>query len=579
MTSEASKKLLDELNRVRNVALHEVDMMEIEKMTDKMKGKRLLFLFQCDLLPGRQSTILEKKADRDTDKRSRVSYTTKVCCWIFLTVLNLGMLFYIMLFAFTQDRNHQNAWFQSFILWLLIEVCLSSTTSVLFLHVVLPSVITKDVQIVKKRLIESIRSHHNYVGSDSHEKSESEFNAAKYLFVSTRVANHYPQLRESQIISRFSTPWPRFSKTKRTNDTAAYQYNIYTLSKAIKTVILVVVMNMLNFPESILDIFIEEISVVFQIYLVFFHIQLWNIFPLFAFVPGLVFVAVLHFIFVSDTADSRARVAEILRYSKKENNYEHKDDDNESHSDSTSYHVHDHHTSNFPSINVLERNNSFVSLVSNSTAENDCNKWTTNTDRPTELYLKNDRITYDNDGKNSEEDDENYGFDNNYDFIEPIIENVVRSARLKEESRKDNVNALVVDVKSGRSHSDRYAPNKYSDEEYLPAVKIKSSSTKIGYNDKSINSLDIRDNINSQRIVPIDSVIDYTTDQYLEEIVSSEEFYAPQRSSSREDNETRFVTVSDLDQVEREPYHYVKSPRHSQNVLVDFDDNQDVDEY
>ncbi len=71
--------------------------------------------------------------------------------------LNIGMLFYILLFAFSQTSHRQGAWALSFFLWLCVDVILVSSGIVIFTHIFVPSLIMKDVHKIKQRLVDSIR--------------------------------------------------------------------------------------------------------------------------------------------------------------------------------------------------------------------------------------------------------------------------------------------------------------------------------------------------------------------------------------------------------------------------------------
>jgi low affinity Fe/Cu permease len=73
--------------------------------------------------------------------------------------LDLGMLFYIFLFAINQDTHHQLAWGRSLALYLLLDITFISSFTVIFYHVLLPMMIHRDVQKIKKKLSESVRDY------------------------------------------------------------------------------------------------------------------------------------------------------------------------------------------------------------------------------------------------------------------------------------------------------------------------------------------------------------------------------------------------------------------------------------
>jgi hypothetical protein len=89
-------------------------------LTEREKSKRLLYLFQKDLLPGINGLILESKEKRDEEIIKGKSKTMKAISLLYLIMTNVGMLFYILLFALSQDSYRQKAWGQSFALWVII---------------------------------------------------------------------------------------------------------------------------------------------------------------------------------------------------------------------------------------------------------------------------------------------------------------------------------------------------------------------------------------------------------------------------------------------------------------------------
>ena len=78
---------------------------EQDYKTEKAKGKRLLFLFQKDLMPGISGQILESKDQRDDLGLNAKSQTAKSLAWLMLGLLDLSMLFYIFLFAVSQEPH------------------------------------------------------------------------------------------------------------------------------------------------------------------------------------------------------------------------------------------------------------------------------------------------------------------------------------------------------------------------------------------------------------------------------------------------------------------------------------------
>ena len=183
-----------------------------------------MFLFQCDLLPGLTGKILRAKDERDNVTAKVVDRRAQIIAAVVLMLMIVGMLFYVFLFALTQTKARQTAWLQSFLLWFLLEVAIVSSLTVLVLNVAIPSIAMRDIVKNKERVKDQISNYYltaktsasaeNAASLAPHDITAnagvgtSPFNAAKFLYVSTLVAQHFPALKESKIIASFSTPWP-----------------------------------------------------------------------------------------------------------------------------------------------------------------------------------------------------------------------------------------------------------------------------------------------------------------------------------------------------------------------------------
>jgi hypothetical protein len=168
---EAVQDLTEEVSRVRREEFQELRWMrgsvlsrsrENEAMT-LAKRRRLLFLFVKDLSRGVSGDMLSTKAERDssvassrTRTRARlggVSAKAKAQGWVFVCVLDLCLLFYVFLFAMRQTHSRQSAWFQSFVMWLVFEVAVSSTGLVLLTHLFIPLYVLADVSKLKEKVL------------------------------------------------------------------------------------------------------------------------------------------------------------------------------------------------------------------------------------------------------------------------------------------------------------------------------------------------------------------------------------------------------------------------------------------
>lgn len=286
-------------------------------------GRKLMFLFQCDLLPGLSGQILAAKGARDFGGAvPPVHKWKKVAGWAFITLLNVGMLFYVLLFALDQTAHRQSAWFKSFLLWLFVEIFFVSTGVVIVTHILLPALIMKDVNKIKHRLLDNIRDFHANIGKKQQEGEEGAgavqpFNAAKYLFVSTRVAAVFPDLREAAIIAQFSTPWPRQSYQRVVDVAKTYNRKYTAVMRSLTIVIAFFLTNLLNIPPTLQDMVIQMVTTTSVGYTILLHINLFNIFPVLVIIPFLVLCVIVHFMIQAGKAQAKHQLAKLMPTSEK----------------------------------------------------------------------------------------------------------------------------------------------------------------------------------------------------------------------------------------------------------------------
>jgi hypothetical protein len=312
--------ILSDLRRVRNSAVRELTTfdelssnLDIDSASKRiLSGKKLLLLFQMDLLPGINAMILESKASREASSQPVTTYAKKAIALTFVVMVNVGILFYIYLFALQQSSERQSAWFWSFIVWLLLEVFVVSTVMVFISHFLIPSMIMRDLYRVKKRLITSIEDYKkrirappkdvkntNQYGNkavlDDSARVNDDFNVAKYFFVSNRVARNHPELLESKIILGFSSPWPHQSYMHTRSVSDAYAWRFSAIIRGVVVIITYLFKGFLSLPPGIQDILVNLSTVVISGNFISVLIDWYQINPLLVFIPVLLLVLLVHF--------------------------------------------------------------------------------------------------------------------------------------------------------------------------------------------------------------------------------------------------------------------------------------------
>jgi hypothetical protein len=314
--------VLTELENVEAAVKAEKEILIKEKLTEREKGKRLLFLFQKDLMPGINGMILESKDKRDTLVINGSSRTAKMVGWSFLAAMNTGMLFYILLFALSQDTHHQQAWGQSFALWLVVEVFVVSTISVLLMQVLIPSLTMKDVGIIKKKLIFNVISFYkematkNSHGSVPNEETEGKnkvFNSAEYLFISTRLAHLFSDLKIAKMILAFQTPWPKQTYHRITDVSKNYDQRLTAVQRSLSIVVLFFLSSLLSVPISVQDMIVQCASTATIGYTMLLHIRLYQIFPVLIIVPTVFLGVIIHFMIQSNQAKKKVEESRFMK--------------------------------------------------------------------------------------------------------------------------------------------------------------------------------------------------------------------------------------------------------------------------
>jgi hypothetical protein len=287
---------------------------------EKAKRKRLLYLFVKDLSSGVCGDVLGNKDKRDRVVAERVSLEVKALGWMFVGLLNLGMLVYVYLFAMSQTQSRQAAWFQSFVIWVLFDLFVASTGAVFVTHLLIPLYVLSDIRTIKKKVMTDIVSFQTLrmnkrsspapaalpppaaqsPSSPSHDKTPSappQFNSAKYLFTSFRVASLFREVPESEPILQFRSLWPKKSYKRVTKKVAEKYVRKYSfLTQALSRVFIFFLSTMLRFPLALQDTVIHLASNSGLGYALLLFLDLYEISPLLPLAPIVALMILTHFV-------------------------------------------------------------------------------------------------------------------------------------------------------------------------------------------------------------------------------------------------------------------------------------------
>jgi len=200
-----------------------------------------------------------------------------------------------------------------------MEILIVSTSIVLISHVFIPILIMKDLAQIKKKLIENIREYQDTIKQNKKngiecygQKNDENFNAAKYLFISTGLSKLFPDVKESKIIAQFSTPWPKQSYCRVKDVSKQYSKKFSALTRSASILIIFFAGQFLNMPSGFQDVIIHVSSTTAVGYVILLHIQLYQLFPALVILPVCIIGIIVHFIITSGKADAKLRLAKLF---------------------------------------------------------------------------------------------------------------------------------------------------------------------------------------------------------------------------------------------------------------------------
>lgn len=130
------------------------------------------------------------------------------------------------------------------------------------------------------------------------------FNAAKYLYVSHRLARALPHLPISVNVLQFSTPWPNQSLKEDNKMSDNYNANFTFVGQSLSKVLYFVLLGLMSVPEPLQDALIEVVSTSGLGYVVVLFIQVYTFSPFLAFIPIVLVTCIVGLIVYSSKQSS-----------------------------------------------------------------------------------------------------------------------------------------------------------------------------------------------------------------------------------------------------------------------------------
>lgn len=179
----------------------------LSTISETEKGFEILQAFVKDLL-GRNTPaarIFATKAEADFVKVSATSYLMKALLGTCIFLLNAFFIYYTILKGYNKGLRWQSDYLKAWIVQLFLDMMLFETVQCVWIHVVVPYLVAKEVQRVFVLLQQTVA---HLCDSSYYENQVICLNAPDYLFVSHRLADAYPNLVESTVVRAFASHLP-----------------------------------------------------------------------------------------------------------------------------------------------------------------------------------------------------------------------------------------------------------------------------------------------------------------------------------------------------------------------------------
>jgi hypothetical protein len=156
------------------------------------------------------------------------------------------------------------------------------------------------------RLLKSDTEHDQKDGSD-----DSKFNAAQYLYVSTKLAEEYSKLKESQIILKFSTPWPLHSYSKTLSVCKTYSKKYSFLKNSFAIILIYLMKALMHIPPSVQDMLYQFISLSGIGYAMVLLVKLYRINEFLPFVAVFLVIVILFLLTRRSKSDKFSKLGAV----------------------------------------------------------------------------------------------------------------------------------------------------------------------------------------------------------------------------------------------------------------------------
>ena len=199
-------------------ALKAEAVTSLKSTPEHQRGLEILQLFIKDLL-GRDSSaarIFKSKVDEDYRELPVVKVWYKHASLAIIVIMNCFFIYFSILRGYSRGVSWQRSYMLACVMQFLLDMLLFETLECVWVNVLVPSVVTKEVNRIHMILhvaVQQMVMHAMYEDDDHSDNEDNNkvrvvMNAPDYLFVSTKVAKAFPQLMESVIVLSYQSYMP-----------------------------------------------------------------------------------------------------------------------------------------------------------------------------------------------------------------------------------------------------------------------------------------------------------------------------------------------------------------------------------
>lgn len=133
-----------------------------------------------------------------------VSKSVKAACWVFIVLLNLFFVFFAMLRGMERGSEWQRGYAVACVIQFIVEIFMFETIECIWVHYLIPDAASAEIYAAQHSLKRTINS----LCSTMSANATYILDAPKYLFVSTNLADKFPNMLESMIIRSYHYHMP-----------------------------------------------------------------------------------------------------------------------------------------------------------------------------------------------------------------------------------------------------------------------------------------------------------------------------------------------------------------------------------